>query len=305
MMLRAATRRRMSSQATLPLGSMKPKVQSSPTIKLAEKAPYPLPTSSRGVERRRLDDMHFGIARYLGGLTYAPLDKPSRILELGSGTGAWSVEAARIFPEAEVIAADMSPLPETLMTPSNLSFKQMNFLEPFPFHPGSFDVVHMRFVLIHLPKPDNYIHRLASLLRPGGWLLLEDVNHTLLDANRPVGPGVQALYRGYREHMQKQGVDPGVGARLKNMLETSKQFGEVNEVVIPCYMNPKSTEDPALQDLGEILKYSIDGVYVGIMDKVGPAGGITPEILRGWRKEVNDPERDLRIDMHLTWSRKL
>jgi hypothetical protein len=57
--------------------------------------------------------------------------------------------------------------------------------------------------------------------------------------------------------------------------------------------------------LGEILKYSIDGVYTGIMEKVGPSGGITPEILRGWRREVNDPVRDLRIDMHLTWSKKL
>ncbi|KAF8826158.1 hypothetical protein HHX47_DHR6000669 [Lentinula edodes] len=181
----------------------------------------------------------------------------------------------------------------------------MNFLDPFAFHPGSFDVVHMRFVMIHLPNPDDYIHRLASLLRPGGWLLLEDVNHTLLDANRRVGPGVQALYRGYREYMHKQGVDPEVGAQLKNMLERSKEFSEVNEIVIPCYMNPRSTKDPALQDLGGILKYSIDGVYVGIMEKVGPAGGITPEILRGWRREVNDPERDLRIDMHLTWSKKL
>ncbi|KAJ3801110.1 S-adenosyl-L-methionine-dependent methyltransferase [Lentinula aff. detonsa] len=302
-MFKSASRRLMCSQATLALGRA-PKTPSQPP-KLAEKTPYPLPTSSRGVERRRLDDMHHGIARYLKQLTFAPIENPSRILELGSGTGAWSVEAARTFPSAEVIAADMSPLPETLNTLPNLTFKQMNFLEPFPFRPETFDVVHMRFVLMHLPQPDNYIHRLASLLRPGGWLLLEDVNHTLLDANRPIGPGVQALYRGYREHMHNQGVDPGVGARLKNMLETSKKFSEVNEIVIPCYMNPNSTEDLALQELGQILKYSIDGVYVGIMDKVGPTGGITPEILRGWRKEVNDPERDLRIDMHLTWSRKL
>ncbi|KAF5338455.1 hypothetical protein D9757_015230 [Collybiopsis confluens] len=198
-------------------------------------------TSSRGVERRRLDDMHHGIARYLKRLTHASIDRPSRILELGSGTGAWSVEAATTFPSAQVIAADMSPLPETLSKPSNLSHTRMNFLDPFPFTPGSFDVVHMRFVMIHLPKPETYIARLASLLRPGGWLLLEDVNHTLLDANRPVGPGVQALYHGYNKHMHKQGVDPNVGAKLKTMLEASKKFSEVNERVVPCYMNPNST----------------------------------------------------------------
>ncbi|KAJ4486947.1 S-adenosyl-L-methionine-dependent methyltransferase [Lentinula lateritia] len=304
-MLKTTSQRLISSQASTTLRRAPANKTPSRAPQPVGQAPYPLPTSSRGVERRRLDDMHHGIARYLKRLTYAPLNNPTRILELGSGTGAWSVEAAETFPSAEVVAADMSPLPETLNVPPNLTFKQMNFLDPFAFHPGSFDVVHMRFVMIHLPNPDVYIHRLASLLRPGGWLLLEDVNHTLLDANRPVGPGVQALYRGYREYMHKQGVDPQVGAQLKNMLERSKEFSEVKEVVIPCYMNPRSTEDPALQDLGEILKYSIDGVYVGIMEKVGPAGGITPEILRGWRREVNDPERDLRIDMHLTWSKKL
>ncbi|KAK7451168.1 hypothetical protein VKT23_012499 [Stygiomarasmius scandens] len=266
--------------------------------------PYPLPTSSRGAERRRLDDMHFGIARYMKGLTYAPLKNPSRILELGSGTGAWTIQAAQTFPSAQVTAADMSPLPENLDLPSNVKYQQMNFLNPFPFKPASFDVVHMRFVMIHLPKPQEVLSRLASMLRPGGWLLLEDVNHTLLDANNEIGPGVRELYKGYQRHMERQGVNPLIGAQLRTMLEESKEFSEVNESVIPCYMNPRSTSDPDLQELGEILKYSIDGVYVGIMDKVGPAGGITPEILRAWRNEVNDPSRDLRIDMHMTWSQK-
>ncbi|KAF9064233.1 S-adenosyl-L-methionine-dependent methyltransferase [Rhodocollybia butyracea] len=299
-MLPAFRQRLLSTQSQL----VKASAPYLPLLTPSSPAPYPLPTSSAGVERRRLDDMHYGIAGYLKGLTYAPIRNPSQILELGSGTGAWASDAAATYPGAHVVAADMSPLPESLAVPPNMTYKQMNFLEPFPFRPETFDVVHMRFVMIHLPNPDSYISRLAALLRPGGWLLLEDVNHTLLDAKRPVGPGVQALYRGYYEHMRRQGVDPGVGARLKTMLQTSKKFSEVNETVIPCYMNPKSTENPELQNLGEILKYSIDGVYVGIMEKVGPIGGITPEILRGWRREVNDPVRDLRIDMHLTWSKK-
>ncbi|KIK63369.1 hypothetical protein GYMLUDRAFT_241861 [Collybiopsis luxurians FD-317 M1] len=185
--------------------------------------------------------MHNGFARYLKQLSYAPLEKPSRILELGSGTGAWSVEAATTYPSAHVIAADMTPPPTTISLPPNVNFRKMNFLDPFPFAPGSFDVVHMRFVMIHLPEPESYISRLASLLRSNGWLLLEEPDHILRDANRPVGPGVETLYREYYKYMRKQNVDPGVGARLKAMLEASKEFSEVNERIIPCFMNPKST----------------------------------------------------------------
>ncbi|KAF5353608.1 hypothetical protein D9758_013783 [Tetrapyrgos nigripes] len=266
--------------------------------------PYPLPTSSRGAERHRLDDMHQGIARYMKRITYAPLQNPSRILELGSGTGAWTIKAAETYPAAQVTAADMSPLPNDLNLPSNVTFKQMNFLESFPFKPESFDVVHMRFVMMHLPEPQEVVSRLASLIRPGGWLLLEEPNHTLLDANNDIGPGVRELYKGYHEHMRRQGVDPQIGMRIRTLLEDSKEFSEVNETVIPFYVNPKSTSDPDLQEVGQILKYSMDGVYIGIMEKVGPAAGISPEIMRAWREEVNDPSKDLRLDMHMTWSRK-
>lgn len=43
----------------------------------------PLMPIGLNTPRRRLDDMHHGIARYLKRLTYAPLNNPTRILELG------------------------------------------------------------------------------------------------------------------------------------------------------------------------------------------------------------------------------
>jgi SAM-dependent methyltransferase len=39
--------------------------------------------------------------------------------------------------------------------------------------PGEFDVIHARFVLDHLPQRDAVIRRMASWLKPGGWLLVE------------------------------------------------------------------------------------------------------------------------------------
>jgi 2-polyprenyl-3-methyl-5-hydroxy-6-metoxy-1,4-benzoquinol methylase len=38
----------------------------------------------------------------------------------------------------------------------------------------SFDLVHTRWVLHHLPHPERVISRLQAALRPGGWILIEE-----------------------------------------------------------------------------------------------------------------------------------
>ena len=39
-----------------------------------------------------------------------------------------------------------------------------------------FDLVHARWLLHHLPEPGRVIDRMIAALRPGGWLLLEEVD---------------------------------------------------------------------------------------------------------------------------------
>ena len=44
------------------------------------------------------------------------------------------------------------------------------------FPEGSFDLVHARTVLMHLPERMRTLRRMASWLAPGGWLLIEDAD---------------------------------------------------------------------------------------------------------------------------------
>ena len=41
---------------------------------------------------------------------------------------------------------------------------------------SKFDLVHTRWLLHHLPQPERVIDRMIAALRPGGWLLLEEVD---------------------------------------------------------------------------------------------------------------------------------
>lgn len=40
-------------------------------------------------------------------LHLAPLDKPQRIIDIGTGTGIWAMEVAELYPSAHVIGTDL------------------------------------------------------------------------------------------------------------------------------------------------------------------------------------------------------
>lgn len=94
-------------------------------------------------------------------------------LEVGAGTGTiarWLGE--RVGRSGSVVAADidtryLADLPENVRV---LEFDLRT--EEFP--EASFDLIHARFVLAHLPDRAHVLRRLQRWLRPGGWLLAEE-----------------------------------------------------------------------------------------------------------------------------------
>lgn len=59
--------------------------------------------------------MHHLCLLLLGGrLTLAPIDKPKRVLDVGTGTGIWAIAMADHLPEdSEIIGTDLSPIQPT------------------------------------------------------------------------------------------------------------------------------------------------------------------------------------------------
>jgi ubiquinone/menaquinone biosynthesis C-methylase UbiE len=142
-----------------------------------------------------------------------------RVLDAGAGTGA----IARLFaelvgPSGEVVAFDMSP--ERLAHGERIAraagLNQLRFqsgdLYAPPFAKDSFDVVWSEFVFEYLADPDAALRCLIPLVKPGGKLVIAD-----LDGNGifhdPLSPafanGLAVL-----EKVLGKSFDPHAGRRL-------------------------------------------------------------------------------------------
>jgi SAM-dependent methyltransferase len=110
-----------------------------------------------------------------------------RCLEVGGGGGsvaAWLCE--QVGPNGGVIATDINI--QFLEQIKHANFEaQLHDITSDILPEGAFDFVHTRWLLHHLPEPELVIRRMIDALRPGGWLLLEEVDFfPVLTSSSPV-----------------------------------------------------------------------------------------------------------------------
>jgi SAM-dependent methyltransferase len=100
----------------------------------------------------------------------------SQCLEVGGGGGSvarWLCE--RVGSTGRVLATDINIQFLKGIALGQLEARQHDVTaEDLP--KGEFDLVHARWLLHHLPEPERVIRRMVDALRPGGWLLLEEVD---------------------------------------------------------------------------------------------------------------------------------
>jgi SAM-dependent methyltransferase len=148
-----------------------------------------------------------------------------RCLEVGAGDGSvarWLAE--RVGPGGHVVATDLNPRFLAGHGLPNLEVRRHNILED-DLETDHYDLVHCRFLLMHLPSPARALRRLVGALRPGGWLLAEEAEMGSREAAYPGHPrtaGFERLSRALQGALRAAGpMDPDFGRRLPALVEGS------------------------------------------------------------------------------------
>ncbi|KAK7517280.1 S-adenosyl-L-methionine-dependent methyltransferase [Phyllosticta citriasiana] len=203
------------------------------------------------VEQDRLNAQSSAIKSMLEGrVTLAPLPpNPSRILDIGCGTGHATLDIARQYPSAQVYGLDISPVPEKSVkeAPPNLHFLTGNILDVHPtaaasstahsgdeappssdelnttLQPNTFTHVFARLLVMGMNNWPGLISRAYSLLAPGGYLELQELDIWFRDAN---GTHIEHEFEDFMgTAMRERGLDMRAGP---NMAERMRAAGFVD-----------------------------------------------------------------------------
>lgn len=164
-----------------------------------------------------------------------------RCLEVGAGAGGIAVWLAdRVGPAGQVLATDLDTRFLHDHGRPNLDVLAHNIVsDPLD---GAFDLIHARAVLTHLPERDSVLARLVAALRPGGWLLIEDIDFgpaagralaQYVTASPHAVAAMERIYLAIAAVFQGAGADPAIGTRLPAALAGAGLAGVEAEIHAP------------------------------------------------------------------------
>lgn len=138
------------------------------------------------------------------------ISKGWKCLEVGAGGG--SLVEWMAGQGASVLAVDIDTRFVESLASDAIEVRRVDIRED-ELPQAEFDLVHARLVLEHLSERTHILRRLASTLRQGGWILIEDYDWTSF-AFADDDPPLNAVANAILTFMQQAGFERDYGRRV-------------------------------------------------------------------------------------------
>jgi SAM-dependent methyltransferase len=172
-------------------------------------------------------------------LRRAGLRAGMRVLDVGCGAGAVTLALARLIgPAGQAVGIDRDgPCLEIARR------EAADCRVPAVFHQGEaldldeppvYDLVFARFLLTHLREPAAALARLVAAARPGGVVVVEDIE-CAAHFSAPPCPAFARYVQLYQEVVRRKGADPEIGPRLFGLFHDAGLDPVCVSVVQPAY----------------------------------------------------------------------
>lgn len=134
--------------------------------------------------------------------------------EVGAGAGSvakWLANRVGHYGRVDAIDIDTSYL-DDVAAPNVRVIKQD--ITTTRLEPGSYDLVHAKILLMHLPDRERVLQELAAALKPGGYLLVEECDIRSIQRVDPPSPLLTRGAAALETFFYFMGADPGYGMKL-------------------------------------------------------------------------------------------
>jgi SAM-dependent methyltransferase len=167
-----------------------------------------------GIERARLKLLEEKYdASTAGQLDAIGVSEGWRCVDVGAGAGsATRMLAARVGTTGSVLAIDLDTSLLQELASDRVEVRRLDLLSD-GLPADTFDLVHARMLLMHLPSRLAAIRRLSSAARPGGWFAAADPDFTTV-AVSPTNSTWERIWTVFCDTLISGGWDPRYGARL-------------------------------------------------------------------------------------------
>jgi ubiquinone/menaquinone biosynthesis C-methylase UbiE len=199
---------------------------------------YILRGGEQGAERLRL------LARVTWPTTKALLRKVGlsagmHCLDIGCGVGAVTLKLAKwVGSSGRVVGIDLDDRCLELARQEAIRQQLSALFRTEPISElrdiRAYDLVYSRFLLSHLADRGQAIARFALAARPGGLVIVEDIEFAA-HFSYPACPAFDRYVNLYQQAVQRKGGDPNIGPRLVTLLDDAGLEHVGVQVVQPTF----------------------------------------------------------------------
>lgn len=223
-------------------------------------------------------------------------------LDVGCGGGDVTVELARAAgPAGRALGVDLDETKLDIARRegdqqglSNIAFEARDVTV---WEPGAlFDVVYARFLLTHLRNPGGVISAMRRCIRPGGVIIVEDIDFRGHFAE-PDCPALKRYIEFYTKTVQTRGGDPNIGPRIPGLLREAGLKDVQMKLVHPAALENgikllncvtlENIADAILQDgltTEDKLRETVEELEAFARDPHTVLGG--PRVFQSWGRSV-------------------
>ena len=245
-----------------------------------------LPRSS--IEIARLEDQASALVAMMHDqVIHAPLRNPHRLIDVGCGTGTVSCYLGANYPDAQVYGIDLSPVPAR-PKPSNVHFIEEEIRALLSQNErlslSSADFVFSRLLVLGMSDWPGYVRAMASLLRSGGWVEMQEFALDLF-LHGQYCSGEWGWLQALHKTGEKREWDFRAGKHVQNYM---KQAGLMDVQTIE-YRIPMSTwavgSRPETRRIGEHAVREYGRLYYHAIPKLLNGMGYSAAEIEGFQNE--------------------